>query len=80
MVTCRPYLTDVRGRQKKGRAPKKDKETLEVQIYILNMSKTADASRECTKHKSVTFLSSNLCQELTICAKVWLKRALQEWQ
>lgn len=30
MVTCRPYPTDVMGRQKKGRAPNKDKETLEV--------------------------------------------------
>lgn len=37
-------------RERKGRATKKDKETLEVWIFILNVSKKADGSHEWTKH------------------------------
>lgn len=37
-------------RERKGRATKKDKETLEVWIFILNVSKKADGSYERTKH------------------------------
>lgn len=49
MVTCRLYPDDVMERERKGRATKKDKETLEVWIFILNVSKKADGSYEWTK-------------------------------